>query len=61
LNPSTGGVSPFNVADIVQCPFFTIDETKKLFLDFVKDLGLSIDDAIVEDVLAKSNGFSRLT
>jgi hypothetical protein len=56
LNPSTSGVSPFNVADIVQCPSFTIDETRKLFLEFAKDLGYSIDDAIVEDVWAKSNG-----
>ncbi len=53
LNP---GVSPFNVADVVQCPYFTIDETRKLFREFAQDLGYSIDDAIVEDVWAKSNG-----
>ena len=56
LNPSTSGFSPFNVTDIVQCPFFTLNETRKLFFEFAKDLGLSIDDAIVEDVWAKSNG-----
>ena len=56
LNPSNSGVSPFNVADVVQCPYFTIDETRKLFGEFAQDIGYSIDDAIVEDVWAKSNG-----
>jgi hypothetical protein len=54
LNPSTA--PPFNVADFVQSPYFTIDETRKLFREFVEDLGFSIDDAIVEDVWVKSNG-----
>ena len=48
--------SPFNITDFVQSPSFTIDETRKLFNDFAEDEGLLIDDAIVEDVWAKSNG-----
>ncbi|KAM6499476.1 hypothetical protein JOM56_004984 [Amanita muscaria] len=56
LNPSNSGVSPFNIADIVQCPYFTIDETRKLFHEFAQDLGYSIDNDIIEDVWAKSNG-----
>ena len=47
---------PFNVTDFVQSSYFTIDETRKLFREFAEDLGFSIDDAIVEDVWAKSNG-----
>ena len=51
MNPSTSALPPFNVAnEIVQCPPFIIDETRKLFLEFAKDLGFSIDDVIVEDV-----------
>ena len=56
LNPPASEVSPFNIADIVRCPFFTIDESRKLFLDFAKDSDFSIDDAIAEDVWAKWNG-----
>jgi len=56
LNTSTRGISPFNVADFVQCPYFTIDETRKLFHQFAQDLDYSIDDDIIEDVWAKSNG-----
>ena len=55
LNTSTRGI-PFNVADFVQCPYFTIDETRKLFREFAQDVSFSIDDAIVEDVWAKSGG-----
>jgi hypothetical protein len=54
LNPSTA--SPFNVADVVQSPYFTVDEVRKLFREFAEDLSFSIDDAIIEDVWAKSNG-----
>jgi len=54
LNPSTA--SPFNVTDVVQSPYFTVDETRKLFLEFAGDIGFSIDDAVIEDVWAKSNG-----
>jgi hypothetical protein len=49
-------LSPFNIGDLVQCPYFTLDETRELFCEFAQDLGFSIDDAIIEDVWAKSNG-----
>ncbi|KAF8350347.1 hypothetical protein F5887DRAFT_1069378 [Amanita rubescens] len=53
---TTSAASPFNVTDFVQSPYFTIDEIRKLFSEFAEDVGISIDDAIVEDVWAKSNG-----
>ncbi|KAM6503837.1 hypothetical protein JOM56_000780 [Amanita muscaria] len=57
LNPSpTSGISSFNVASVVQNPYFSIHETKKLFHDFAEDLGYLIDEDIIEDVWAKSNG-----
>ena len=55
LCPSTR-LSPFNIGDLVQCPYFSIDETRKLFQEFAHDLGFSIDNAIIEDVWAKSSG-----
>ena len=55
LCPSTRP-TPFGIDDLVQCPYFTMDETRKLFQEFAQDLGFSIDDAIIEDVWAKSNG-----
>jgi len=55
LNLLTGVLSPFNDTDLVHCPYFTIDEIKELFSEFAKDLGRSIEDAIVMDVWAKSN------
>ncbi|KAM6503857.1 hypothetical protein JOM56_000800 [Amanita muscaria] len=57
LNPSpTSGISPFNVASVVQNPYFSIDETKKLFHQFAEDLDYLIDEDIIEDIWAKSNG-----
>jgi hypothetical protein len=48
--------SPFNVADHVRNPYFGIDETRKLFLEFAQDNLITIDDAVIEDILVKSNG-----
>jgi hypothetical protein len=48
--------SPFNVADHIRNPYFSIDETRKLFLEFSQDNFIMIDDAVVEDVWVKSNG-----
>jgi hypothetical protein len=56
LNPTDS--SPFNIADSVQSPYFTVDETRKLFCEFGSDLSISIDDAIVDDIWAKSNGLA---
>ena len=55
LYPSIGH-TPFNIDELVQCPYFTIDETRELFHEFAQDLGFSIDDTIAEDVWAKSSG-----
>ena len=45
-----------NVADSVQSPYFTIDETRELFREFQSDFSITIDDAIVDDIWTKSNG-----
>jgi hypothetical protein len=48
--------SPFNVTDSIQSPYFTIDDTRKLFGEFASDLNIRIENAIVDDIWAKSNG-----
>jgi len=55
LCPSTR-LSPFDIDNLVQCPYFTIDETRALFDKFAHDFGFSIDPAIAEDVWARSSG-----
>ena len=54
LNPREA--SPFNIAECAQSPYFTIDETRKLFDDFSSDLTISIGNDIADDIWAKSNG-----
>ena len=49
-------ISPFNVSDHVQNLYFTIEGVRKLFYEFVQDHKITIEDAVVEDILAKLNG-----
>ncbi|KIM39967.1 hypothetical protein M413DRAFT_446873 [Hebeloma cylindrosporum] len=56
LNPRGSTVSPFNVANHIQTPYFTVEEVKKLFDEFAHDYHITIDDAVVQDIWAKSNG-----
>jgi hypothetical protein len=56
LSPSKSTISPFNVADPIQNPYFTVEEVRKLFYEFAQDHYITIDDAVVEDIWAKLNG-----
>ena len=60
LCPSNSAISPFNVGHGVQSLYFTIEEVRNLFHEFVKDHDIMIDDAIVKDIWAKSNGCATL-
>ena len=53
LNPSTFVFSPLNIASHVKNPYFSL---KELFHMFALDNHITIDDAVVEDIWAKSNG-----
>jgi hypothetical protein len=55
FTPSVG-FSPFNIANVIQTPYFTIEDTRELFHEFEEVVGTSIDDAIVNDIWAKSSG-----
>ncbi|KIM76440.1 hypothetical protein PILCRDRAFT_12859 [Piloderma croceum F 1598] len=56
LQPYNSAISPVNVADHVQNPYFTVTDVRKLFHKFAQDHCIMIDDAVVEDIWAKLNG-----
>jgi hypothetical protein len=53
---TSSSVSPFNVADVVESPYFTLTDVENLFHDFAKNIGFTIDDDIAGDIWAQSNG-----
>lgn len=55
LRPSSRS-SPFNAADRVIRPNFTLEETKSLFLEFARDNSVTIDDDIIRDVWEMAGG-----
>jgi hypothetical protein len=56
LNPSRSSISPFNISDCIDNPYFTSEETRMLFREFAQDQGIMIDDAVVDDIWVRSNG-----
>jgi hypothetical protein len=48
--------SPFNVANYVQVPYFSREQTAQLFNEFAKDWKITIDPSVVQDVWMNSNG-----
>jgi len=56
LKPSKSSISPFNVSDRIDNPYFTAKETKKLFKEFAQDNRITIERAVVKDIWARSNG-----
>jgi hypothetical protein len=56
LNPTISHSSPFNIADMVQNPYFSLEETRALFHQFRQDNDCKVEDAVVDDIWAKSNG-----
>ena len=49
-------LSPFNVFNHVQNPYFTLKETTILFRDFALDNTITIEDNVILDVWTRSNG-----
>ena len=56
LNPSDTSISLFNILDSINTPYFTEEEMRELFNEFEKDYWITVEEAIVEDRWAKSNG-----
>jgi len=57
LNPSHSFISPFNISDRIDNPYFTVEQTRTLFDEFAQDHGIMIDDAVIEDIWVRSNGY----
>jgi hypothetical protein len=49
-------LSLFNISEPIQAPYFNIHEITRLFNEFERDNDIHIDEAVVSDVLTKSNG-----
>ena len=56
LNPTNTNVSPFNVANKIQNPNFSMEEVSELFREFAQENKLVIEDAVVRDIWDKSSG-----
>jgi hypothetical protein len=54
--PKGSHLSPFTTALHIQALYFNMDEIKQLFKLFTADNGIQIDEAVLNDILAKSNG-----
>jgi hypothetical protein len=48
--------APFNVANYVQVPYFTKEQTLQLSNEFADDWGINIDTSVVHDIWMNSNG-----
>jgi hypothetical protein len=60
LSATETSISPFNVADYLQSPYFSKEETQRLFHDFARDRRITIEGAVIEDIWFKSNGYLQL-
>jgi hypothetical protein len=49
-------LSPFNISSAVQTPYFSLDETQRLFKAFQQDYNVALESAVVNDIWEKSNG-----
>jgi len=50
-------ISPFNASGTFSNPYFTLEDTQRLFMEYKNDEGITIDDDIVQDIFFKSNGY----
>ncbi|CAI2173708.1 10196_t:CDS:2, partial [Funneliformis geosporum] len=60
LNQSDRSLSPFNINDAFANPNFTKGQVKIIFKDFMNDRDLNIDDRIIDDIYASTNGHAGL-
>jgi hypothetical protein len=52
--------SPFNIASAIQSPHWTLEEVAALFREFEEDRGIKLDFRIIQDVYARTCGYSVL-
>jgi len=59
LTTSKSSLSPFNIQNSFQIPYFSKDETTKFFKMFAQDNYITIDEADIDDIWAQSNGYAQ--
>jgi len=57
LTPSNWRLSPFNVAELLNNPYFTEQQVQYLFDEFAQNEQIRIDNSMVDDIFALSNGY----
>ena len=57
LNSTGQRFSPFNVAEFLRNPYFTLEQTQRLFNEYAQNEKITIDNDIVDDIFSKSNGY----
>ncbi|KAL0478462.1 hypothetical protein AKO1_000410, partial [Acrasis kona] len=57
----TLGSSPYNITDVVNAPFFTLEETKDLFAQYEEETGCKLDPLIIRAIFDFTNGAPGLT
>lgn len=57
LNSTNVSLSPFNVAESLKNPYFSLQQTRCLFDEYAQDAEITIDHDIVNDIHTKSNGY----
>jgi len=59
LTTSKTNLSPFSIHNSFQIPYFSKDETTKIFGMFAQDNSITIDQAVIDDIWAQSNGYAQ--
>jgi len=52
-----GANSPFNSGIHIQNINFTLEEVGTLFRQFAQDYGVQVDEAVIDDIFNKTNGY----
>jgi hypothetical protein len=61
LQAANKTLSPFNVTESIEAPYFTIEDTKELFAQFTQATEINLEDGIIDDIFARTRGHPGLT
>lgn len=61
LQAANQTLSPFNVSDSIEAPYFTCEDTKELFQQYQKNSSIKLEDGIVNDIYKRTSGHPGLT
>ena len=61
LRTANRTLSPFNVTESIQSPYFNEDDVRELFLQFTNATQITLEKGIIEDIFARTKGHPGLT